>query len=142
MPQLKPLTLVAPLILLATIAIVLWSREEATAPALALECPAPAQGCGATVAMKPVQVRLDGPLRTLKPFQVRVDAPGFDQIEANFTMPGMNMGFNRYTLKRDATGHHHVQVLLPTCISGRGDWVMTLEFDGRERLALPVVLAN
>lgn len=120
----------------------LGACEKAPLPAVPLDCQNPAAGCTAALAQQPVRVRLDGPLRTLKTFQVRVEAPGFDEIEADFTMPGMNMGFNRYTLKRDATGAHRAQVLLPTCISGRGDWVMTLEFDGRERLSLAFDLKN
>lgn len=120
----------------------LGACEKVPLPAISLACPNPAAGCTTTLAQQPVRVRFEGPLRTLKPFQVRVEAPGFDDIEADFTMPGMNMGFNRYTLKRDAAGQHHAQVLLPTCISGRGDWVMTLVFDGRERLSLAFDLKN
>jgi len=49
---------------------------------------------------------------------------------------GMEMGFNRYRLLPDGPGSWQAEVLLPACIQGRKDWLMTLEVDGR-RYELP-----
>ena len=48
------------------------------------------------------------------------------------------MGFNLYTLHADQEGVFRGRVTLPVCVSGRRDWVMTLDIDGR-RVAIPFV---
>jgi len=52
-------------------------------------------------------------------------------------MVDMNMGFNLYTLRPDSDGVFRAQVTLPACVSGRRDWVMTVDIDKTTRLAVP-----
>jgi len=52
-------------------------------------------------------------------------------------MVDMNMGFNLYTLRPDSDGVFRAKVTLPACVSGRRDWVMTVDIDKATRLAVP-----
>jgi hypothetical protein len=63
--------------------------------------------------------------RTLQPFPVSVRVRGMtpEKVIAEFAMPDMNMGQNRYQLLRAAGGQWEGKVILPTCSAGRRDWV-------------------
>lgn len=123
---------------LATLVIWRGAKTEAPPPAaVSLPCPSPAAGCAIQIGKRAIRVGLSGTLKPLKPFQVWVSAPGADEVKASFTMVGMNMGFNHYTLRPDSAGVFRAQVTLPTCISDRRDWVMTLDIDTTTRLAMP-----
>ena len=52
------------------------------------------------------------------------------------------MGLNVYTLRADRDGVFWARVILPTCISGRRDWLITVEIDHAFRLAAPFTLAR
>jgi len=69
-------------------------------------------------------------VKPLQPFQVWVKAAGARKVQARFTMEGMDMGFNLYTLRADGDGVFRARVTLPICVSGRRDWVMAVEIDG------------
>jgi hypothetical protein len=97
-----------------------------------------AAGCLAQVGGRSLSLGTDGPVKPLKPFQVWVKAPGARRVEIHFTMEGMDMGFNLYTLRADSPDVFRTSVTLPVCVSGRRDWRMTLDIDG-VRLAVPFV---
>jgi hypothetical protein len=107
-------------------------------PETRLECANPRAGCRAMLGGEEVVVGIDGELKLLKPFEIWVRARGVDKARANFTMPGMDMGFNLYTLRPDGRGAYRARVTLPMCVTGRQDWVLHVDLDGR-RLALPFV---
>ncbi|NTV94393.1 MAG: hypothetical protein HGA75_03140 [Thiobacillus sp.] len=107
-------------------------------PAVALACADLKAGCPATLAGQVVELGIAGELKVLTPFEVWLKAPGARTVQASFTMEGMDMGFNLYTLKPDAAGTFKARVTLPVCVSGRRDWVMTLRVDGRA-LSVPFV---
>ena len=71
-----------------------------------------------------VSLRLDASAQALKPFRVTVSVEGTvpDTVTADFNMPGMDMGRNRYQLERDGGGDWIANVILPVCASGRNDW--------------------
>lgn len=128
-----------PLLLVAMIGVVVWlnaGRQEA--PAQAVVCTDLSKGCAARIAGREVRFGTDTAIKPLKAFEVWVQAPGAQQIEARFTMEGMDMGFNLYTLRTDDQGVHKARITLPVCVSGRRDWVMTLDIDGTD-LAVPFV---
>ena len=52
------------------------------------------------------------------------------------------MGLNVYTLRADGDGVFRARVILPICISGRRDWLITAEIDHALRLAAPFALAR
>jgi hypothetical protein len=106
-------------------------------PAVNLACADLAAGCAGPAGPMPVTIGLAGDLKPLQPFQVWVRAPDADAVEASFAMVGMNMGFNLYTLRRDPDGVFRTRVILPVCVSGRRDWVMTVTVDRDTRLAVP-----
>lgn len=112
-------------------------KPEAVAP-VAVHCPSPLAGCRAELAGRPVELGFAGELKVLTPFEVWFKAPGAKTVQASFTMEGMDMGFNLYTLRPDAAGVFRARVTLPVCVSGRRDWVMTLHVDG-QALAVPFV---
>ena len=70
------------------------------------------------------------PPRAMKPFPVRLQVKGdepVDSVMIAFSMPGMDMGLNRYRMIRGTAGDWGAEVTLPICISGRSDWVAGLE---------------
>lgn len=132
------LALGLPLLIVAGAALVLWRAAETPPPvAIDLPCPTPTAGCATRIGERSVTVGLTDPRKTLQPFGVWVKAPGADQVQASFTMVDMNMGFNLYTLRPDKDGVFRAQVTLPACVSGRREWVMTVDIDKTTRLAVP-----
>jgi len=99
-------------------------------PAVAVACADLQAGCPASLAGRAVTLGVAGELRVLTPFEVWLKAPGAREVQASFTMEGMDMGFNLYTLKPDAEGVFRGRVTLPVCVTGRRDWIMTLKVDG------------
>lgn len=131
----------APLAILLLVALVIWLDQAYRPPeaaAVQLDCPDLRAGCTAYVDGRAVSLGVQGELKALQPFQVWVRAAGAHKVQANFTMEGMNMGFNLYTLSADKEGVFRSRVTLPVCVSGRRDWVMSVEVDGR-RLSVPFV---
>jgi hypothetical protein len=119
-------------------ALVLWQNAEGPPPvAVNLPCPNPTVGCSAQLGNRSVTIGLAGALKPLQPFQVWVKAAGADKVQASFTMVDMNMGFNRYNLRPDAAGVFRAQITLPACVSGRRDWMMSVDIDGAARLLVP-----
>jgi hypothetical protein len=102
-----------------------------------LPCATPTAGCTATIGKQTLSVSLVGALKPLQPFQVWVKAPGARKVEASFTMADMNMGLNQYKLTSNTGGVFQATVTLPVCISGRSEWVMTLDIDETLRVSMP-----
>jgi hypothetical protein len=128
-----------PLILLAMIGLVVWlNTDRQTTTALAVACPDLTAGCRADLEGRAVRFGSDRRIKALAPFELWADAPGARKVAARFTMEGMDMGFNLYTLRPDAQGMFRAAVTLPVCVSGRRDWNLILEIDGR-RLSVPFV---
>ncbi len=131
----------APLGILLLVGLVVYldqARQPAGGPAPALHCPDLSAGCTGRVAGRTVSVGVAGELKALQPFEVWVRAGNARRVQATFTMEGMDMGFNLYTLHADKDGVFRGRVTLPVCVSGRRDWVMTLDIDGH-RVAVPFV---
>lgn len=131
----------APLGILLLVGLVVYlnqAREPEGGPAVVMDCPDLAAGCSTRLYGQAVSVGVEGELKVLQPFQVWVRAGDARKVQASFTMEGMDMGFNLYTLHADKDGVFRGRVTLPVCVSGRRDWVMTLDIDGH-RLAVPFV---
>ncbi|MDD4882459.1 MAG: hypothetical protein PHX10_12845 [Gallionellaceae bacterium] len=131
----------APVLVILLIAgVVAASRfmQPREAPALALVCPNLQAGCAARLDGRAVELGVDGELKVLSPFEVWLKAPDAKTVQASFTMVGMDMGFNLYTLRPDASGAFRARITLPVCVSGRRDLVMTLRVDGKA-LTVPFV---
>lgn len=107
-------------------------------PPVAMVCDDLQHGCTAKLDGREVTVGVTGELKVLDPFLVWVKAAGAKEVQASFAMKDMDMGFNLYTLKPDAQGAFRARVTLPVCVSGRRDWIMILDVDGR-KLSVPFV---
>ncbi len=120
-----------PLLIILLAAGVLWrGGNDTAADAITLTCADLTAGCATRLHGREVAVGLDGAVRPLTPFRVWVKATGAREVLARFTMEGMDMGFNLYTLRVDGEGIFRGQVTLPMCVTGRRDWIMVLEIDG------------
>lgn len=129
---LTPVLLVIALVAIAVAGY--WLKRPAAA--VAVSCANPLAGCTFSHRGAAVTVRFSAPPTSLEAFELRVRAPGAARISAEFQMKGMEMGFNRYDLRPAANGEFGAQVTLPVCVSGRRDWVLTLDVDG-SHYALP-----
>ena len=128
----------APLLLvvaLVAIAVAGWWLKR-PAEAVAVHCADPLAGCAFSHRGATVNVRFSQQPAPLEAFELSVSAPGVTRISAEFQMVGMDMGFNRYDLRPAGRGAFASNVTLPVCVSGRRDWVLTLDVDG-SRYALP-----
>jgi hypothetical protein len=129
---LLPLLLIVALIAIAAAGY--WLKRPAVAQAVA--CRDPLAGCVFHHHGTAVTVMFSVTPSPLDAFELRIHAPGARQLRAEFQMNGMEMGFNRYDLRRAEDGMWTATVTLPVCVSGRHDWTAYLEIDGA-RYALP-----
>ena len=96
------------------------------------DCDLSKQACTAGLNSKTIKLTLQQPVRYLTKFQVQVQVDGFEQNEItkmviDFTMPGMNMGVNRFGLQETQTSNSwQGMAILPVCVTGRLDWQATL----------------
>ena len=104
-------------------------REQS---AVEVPCADLSAGCRADIGGHEIVFGVHGPIRVLKPFELWLKAPGARQIQASFAMKGMDMGFNLYTLRPGPDGVFRVRVTLPVCVSGRHDWFVVLDVDGKK----------
>ena len=89
-------------------------------------------------------VRMDQVPKVMRPFRLTVTAPAADTVEASFSMAGMEMGFNRYRLIKQAgqAGEAplwQAEVTLPVCVRSRRDWLLLLDLsEGASRRQVAV----
>ena len=90
--------------------------------------------CTAGDATQRLALQINGPVTGLRPFRVQVVAAGLSvrEVRLEFTMPGMDMGQNRYRLLPEGNGWVGL-VTLPVCTTGRSDWLVTVRALGAER---------
>jgi len=136
-----------PLAMIVLIGLVLWADKTGlwhatdTAREIPVVCATLATGCAVQVEGHEIHFGMQGELKPLAPFDIWVATsatPALGKAEARFTMEGMDMGFNLYTLRPDAKGVLRAKVTLPICVTGRRDWNMILEID-KSRLIIPFV---
>lgn len=129
---LPPFLLVAALI---GIAVAGWWLKR-PADAIPVACANPVAGCRFSHRGTEALLRFSAAPAAMEAFRIEVQAPDADRASAEFQMVGMDMGFNRYDLKRAGADKLVAQVTLPVCVSGRRDWTLYLELDGA-RYAIP-----
>ncbi|TCP10997.1 hypothetical protein EV683_11626 [Crenobacter luteus] len=103
-----------------------WQKDGDAVAAEPLNC-VPQQGCELPGGGRLLFTR---PPRQEAPFEIRVDGVPGEPPSAEFAMPAMDMGFNRYRFVADGGGWR-ATVTLPVCATGARDWLMTLEAGGR-----------
>lgn len=127
-----PLLLVVALV---AIAVAGWWLKRPP-EAVSVPCADPLAGCAFSHHGATISVRFSTQPVPLEPFELTVIGTNATKISAEFQMVGMDMGFNRYDLRPGSAGVFASKVTLPVCISGRRDWILTLDLDG-SRYALP-----
>jgi len=125
------------LLILAVVALNRFYRPDDARSVLA-RCADLRTGCKAMLGSREVTLGVDGELKLLKPFELWVRADDVDKAQASFTMVGMDMGFNLYTLRPDGKGAYRARITLPMCVTGRMDWLLHVDLDGA-RLTIPFV---
>jgi hypothetical protein len=128
----------AVIVLIAGVVVSQHLLKDSQKPVQTLACSDLKTGCSTLIDNLPATVGIDGELKVLQPFTVWLNKADAEKVQASFTMEGMDMGFNLYTLRRDPDGVFRARITLPVCVSGQRDWLMTLDIDG-ERLAVPFV---
>ena len=111
-----------------------WQRAEDKITTI--NCPDPLKGCQFQMHHQQISVNFVEPPSGLHPFTVRVSNAEAKVIYAYFTMRDMEMGYNRYRLTQQSPQHWQAKVVLPVCVTGRHDWLLTLDIDG-EKVAIP-----
>lgn len=126
--------LIAPtLVIVALASLALWgawqkaSRQEAQI----IACADPVSGCSFMHDGLPATLRFSVQPEALKPFELSIAGTSLRKAAVSFQMVGMDMGFNRYDLRRDAAGNWIAQVTLPVCTVSRVDWIAELTLDDR-----------
>ena len=68
------------------------------------------------------------PFRALQPLEIRVTTEGLDarDVAVDFRGLGMNMGYNRPRLKKEAEGRFSGSGMLSTCVLERMTWEATV----------------
>lgn len=106
--------------------------KQAPPPAVPViqTCADLAKGCTLSVPGGAVKLQTDQPPSAMRKFRMTVTAPGAKQVSANLDMLDMDMGPNQYRLLPEGD-HFYADMLLPMCVSGRSDWLLTLIIDGK-----------
>jgi hypothetical protein len=112
---------------------------DAQLPTVPLDVARPCEveaGCVAAAENLSMRFSLGPELRALEPFPVLVELQSEQQVESvivSFSMPDMDMGVNRYRLISDGADRWIGNVTLPTCASGRSDWIARFELTSEGR---------
>ena len=105
------------------------------------QCRFSAEPCAVVIGGRSIVFRVMGQAAPLVKFTIEVRGAGLERVSADFEMKGMQMGSNRYLLKRGSGGRWRVDVMLPVCASGRRDWLahydIQLEGSMRYRVVYP-----
>lgn len=120
--------------LLLVLLLAACDRQDKPAPMVA--CVDPAAGCRFNVGGREVSLRFGQPITAMAPFDVNVKIAQAREVRATFAMRGMDMGSNQYRLLAANDGNWGAKVMLPVCVQGRRDWIMTLSVDG-EAVTVP-----
>ncbi|MCP1771917.1 hypothetical protein J2T38_000724 [Neisseria perflava] len=105
-----------------------WAQQQPTAQSA--ECNV-RQGCALPDG---IQVKFSERITANAPFDIVLDSvpDTVQSVTVSFTMKDMDMGFNRYALKREADGRWAArQIRLPLCIERRNDYLADINIGGK-----------
>jgi hypothetical protein len=119
------------LVLAALAGLAIWGALQKTRPdkVQPIPCINPVSGCTFVHHGMPARISFSSTPETMKPFVITLSHPTLRQASASFQMVGMNMGFNRYDLKRGPDGNWTARIVLPVCTDSRADWIAELKLD-------------
>lgn len=114
-------------VVLASLLLASCTRESAPR---ARPCPDPVAGCPLQLAGESLRVRFSERPRPLAPFELTVEGRLDPKAHVRLDMAGMDMGLNLYRLEPAGPGTLRARIVLPVCVQGRADWILTLDSDG------------
>ena len=109
-----------------------WLQSPDTGKVDVIACEDIVQGCS----YADFKVQTMSQPTTMRAFEMRITLPAAASVHASFDMADMQMGINRYRFQEQPDGSWRAMVTLPLCVSGRSDWLMTLEIK-RSAQAMP-----
>lgn len=124
--------LIVPILILVALAgLAIWGALQKNRPqqVVPIVCNNPVAGCNFVHDGKPAQIRFSVVPEIMKPFQLTLIHPDMKKVSVSFQMVGMDMGFNRYDLKRGPDGNWTARITLPVCTASRSDWITELHID-------------
>ncbi|MBL8539378.1 MAG: hypothetical protein JNK68_03305 [Betaproteobacteria bacterium] len=127
--------------LVVTMAVLVSACGRHAPDANRVNCIHPVAGCRFDLAGETVVVRFSEQPRPMRPFVLEVNAARAIAVDADFSMPDMEMLPNRYQLTRTADGRWQTSVMLPVCVSGRADWLLALRV-GDAQASVPFSTGN
>ena len=118
--------------------------QTATPLTVAVDCNSAQATCEARGDGLAIELGLGPEVRPMQPFDIRLRAlegqlSASAIVELEFQMQAMNMGLNRYRLRREEHGAWTGQAILPVCRSGRSDWLAQLDIRDGERRWMAVL---
>lgn len=140
-PVYKTALLLVLILLIASAGTGLYLSRSSTEESVRIEKLAPSSdacrdGQGICTARNPVfgemQLRFPQGAYYMQPFiaEVRLENPGVvERVVLDLSMPGMEMGLNRFELRRAGDGLWRGKLLLPICVTGRVDWQVRVQLD-------------
>lgn len=108
-------------------------QHPKTSPVSTVLCAATSPSCRLP---NGVVLRFVDPPSERQAFTLALEGAVEPEPSAEFSMQSMDMGFNRYRFIR-AHGRWEARVTLPGCVTGRHDWLMTLNLNS-QRYQLPL----
>lgn len=98
-------------------------------------CSPATQGCVIKSEALSMTLQFGGLVKPLTPFPVILKLTGpnahiVSKVTLDFSMPGMDMGINRFDLRRRQDGVWEGQVRLPACNMGHTDWQVEVQTAG------------
>lgn len=108
-------------------------QRPTASPVTTVLCPVTAQTCRLSSG---VVLRFIDPPSESHAFTLALEGAVESEPNAEFSMRSMDMGFNRYRFIR-VHNRWEARVTLPVCVTGRHDWLMTLNLNA-QRYQLPL----
>ena len=125
-----------------------YHKEKELPQVLVENCLVQDKPCVANIDDLKLRISFAKNIYYLKPFDISISTSNASEptsISVDFKMKNMDMGVNRFQLKRDANKSDLWQgkALLPICVTGRADWYSELEVTtkkGRYQIILPILV--
>lgn len=139
--------------ILIVIAIIVFNNfistdKPHTTKIITSQCEAQNKTCIVTIDDLKVNLLFEKNIYYLKPFSLSLWAESNNNlkiisVDVDFKMKNMNMGVNRFKLKRNKLSRWQGKALLPICVTGRADWFSEIDIltsKARYRFILPIVV--
>ena len=112
------------------------------------QCEAQNRACIVEIDGLKIKVLFEKNIYYLKPFNLSLWTESHDDLKVksvsvDFKMKNMNMGVNRFKLKRNKTAYWQGKALLPVCVTGRADWFSEIDIltsKGQYRFIFPILV--